>query len=370
MHGYNKDKIVKINRINDIEKILSSFNNKKDNEKILLRGSVILNEELKKTISWKTIGLILSDGNFSNLIKGYGTIAFRGLSYDTAIAIIKTLIQIVRSITLRAKIGKGNRIYYDVIVPSTRCFKDLRYRIVSLLIKLDTTPDNVLSRLKMDELAALLAGIIDGDGYIGKPSTYISISFNMNSRKGKIINNILSFLEKKQYIIVNKYYREPKYEATFRFLNFRFLHKCLKYVYHNKRRKRMEKYMLDYARAYICPFSIFELKQILRNTSSAYIDYRKPPRNSKVLVLYIQRHDFEKIAYIWNKDHLSYKPRPIISKNRVMIKITEKCKENLFKLINEANADIEDKIIEKIRDFLGITKREIRDTNTKTKINI
>ncbi len=364
MHSYNKDKIVKINRINDIEKIPSSFNNGKDYEKILLQGSVTLDEELKKAILWKTIGLILSDGNFSNLIKGHGTIAFRGLSYDTTIAIIKTLIQIVKSITLRVKIDKENRIYYDVTVPPTRCFKDLRYRVVSILIKLDTAPDNVLSRLKLNELAALLAGIIDGDGYIGKPSTYISISFNINSRKGKIINNILSFLEKKQYIVVNKYYREPKYEATFRFLNFQFLHKCHEYVYHSKRRKRMENYMLNYARAYICPFSIFELKQILRNTSSAYIDYRKPPRKSKVLVLYIWRHDFEKIAYMWNKDHLSYKPRPIISKNRIMIKITEKCKENLFRLIDETDADIKDKIIEKIRDFLGITKK-IHNTNTR-----
>jgi len=349
----NKVKVIVIKDIGEVDKILSSLNKSNVNyKKFVLRGLNNVHREQRNIIFWKTIGLIISDGNFSQLIKGIGSVSFGGLSYDTAVAVVKTLIQIIEKLTLTVK-RKGG-IYYNVYIPSINVPNSLKQKIISLLIELDNTPSEVLSELKMEELAALLAGIIDGDGYIGKPSSYLSISFNLSSKKGKIVNEIISYLEKKGYIIISKYYYKPKYEATFKFSSFQFMTKCFKYIYNPKRKKRMEKYITNYIRNYICPFSISELEQILRFTSSAYIDYRKTPRKSKVLVLYIKPSNFEKIAHIWGSEKLPHKPVPIHNKNRIMIKITEKCKENLFQILNKGTNNIECKIIKIIKNFLEI----------------
>jgi len=282
-----------------------------------------IDEEKRDPILWKTMGLVLTDGNFSNLISGLVSIYFGGLTYDTAVAVVKTLIQIAKCLIITLY-GKG-KTYYNVYVHSMNDSNKLKHRIASLLIKLDKSASETLSGLQMNELAALLAGIIDGDGYIGKPSSYLSISSNLDNRKGKIIHRIISHLEKTGYITINNYYHRPKYEAIFRFTNLQFMNQCIKYVYHPKRKERM-KNAKNYLRNYICPFLTLELEQILCETSSAYIDHRKAPRRSKVLVLYIKPSNFEKIAYIWDSERSGYKPVPIHSKNRIMIKITEKVK--------------------------------------------
>ncbi len=342
---------IRISDLSKINEILYSLNaNTSSHRRFRLQALSIIQRKQRNAILWKTIGLILTDGDFSNLIKQRGPIAFRGLSYDTAVAVIMTLVQIVESITIWLSNIEG-RTYYNVIVPSSNNSNILKQEIIYILTKLDITPDEILSKLKLDELAALLSGIIDGDGYFGKPSTYISVSFNISSKKGKIINEIISFLQKQGYIIINKYYHKPKYEATFSFTDLEFMHKCLEYVYHDKRRKRMKRYIVNYMRNYICSFSTLELKQILRIVSSLYIDHRKPPRKSKVLVLYIRTSDFKQIAHLWNNNRLPPEPHPIRNGNRVIIKISEKCKKNLRGVINDNNK-LDSKIIETIKEFL------------------
>ena len=344
-------KVINVRNVNEVNKILLSLNKFSHNyKKLILHGLNNVNNEERNVILWKTIGLVLSDGNFSNLIKGIDSISFRGLTYDTAVAVVKTLIQIVKSLTI--SIDRKRRIYYNVYAHSMSDSNNLKQRITSLLIKLDTSVFETLSELKMNELAALLAGIIDGDGYIGKPSSYFSISFNLDSRKGKIIYGIISYLEKLVYITINKHYHQPKYEAIFKFSNFQFMTQCFKYIYSPKKERRMKKYIMNYVRNYACPFSTLELEQILHKATSVYIDYRKVPRKSKVLVLYIKPSNFEKIAHIWNTGLFEYKPVPIRNENRIMIKITEKCKENLYQILNKDTCNIEDRIIKIIKKFL------------------
>ncbi len=345
--------VMNISSFEEVSKILGWLNNEAiDRRKIRLKAESTIHREPYDVILWKLIGLILTDGDFSDLLKRHRSISFGGLSYNTAMAVISTLIQIVDILTIGVIYGEKS-MYYRIYLPVSSSSRYLKHDVVHYINELDKNPNDILSNLNMKQLAALLAGIIDGDGFFGKSSTYISISFNPSSMKGKIINNIISFLERQKYIILGKYYHKPKYENTFSFTNFEFAKKCLKYVYHAKKRERMQNYIINYIRNYICPFSISELREILNIASSMYINYRKPPRKSKVLVIYIHAHDFNRISYIWNNKDLQLKPLPIHNGNRIMVKITEKCKERIRKAIDNENTT-NSKFIKIIKEFIRI----------------
>ncbi len=348
---------VNISSFEEIGKTLDLLNNKVINRrKVRLKAGSTIHRGRYDVILWKLIGLILTDGDLSDLLKRYRSISFGGLSRNTAIAVISTLIRIVDVLTVGV-IYRDKSMYYRIYLPVSSSLKYLIHDIIYYINELEMNHIDILSNIRMKQLAALLAGIIDGDGYFGKSSTYISISFNSSSVKGEIINRIISFLQKQRYITLGKYYHKPKYEITFSFTNPEFAKKCLEYVYHAKRRKRMQNYVINYMRNYVCPFSASELREILNVASSMYINHRKPPRKSKVLVIYIYARDFNRISHLWGDGDLQPKPLPIHNGNRVMIKITEKCKQRLRKAVDNENT-INNKFIKIIKEFIEMNKHD------------
>ena len=332
---------------------MSSLNEK---EHIVLSHKLKLNPNSKRIHFWKTIGLLITDGLFSlTLRKNKAVLAFTSLAIDTAIAVTKTLLQLSDKIAVKVKVKRRKAeqtLCYNVRVllrKSSRDINGIRKDMYLYIIRMLQDPVSILSKLDEDELCALFSGIIDGDGHIGK--SYISISYGMKTLKGRLIHKILDYLNDNGYIKIGRY-APKKRERFFTIKNYSFLKKCQELVYHPLRRRRLKSYLLNYSKNYICGFSIEELKQLLSVTNSVYIDYRKPPRTSKVLVLYIRKDDFAKVKHIWLNG--AFKPKPIINNKRIMIKLTTKCSEELSKILqNKAiQQEIKPKIISRIKEYL------------------
>ena len=304
---------------------------------------------------FKCLGLILSDGNVSALLKGYKTINFRCITKYTAYAVIRSFIPLCPYIRVRIQGYSITNDYFSISVLSRGSFAKKRNMLLKLLRSLVEEPLSTLTKLKLHYLSALFAGLIDGDGYIGRKKGYHAISYARDGVKGNAIETILTFLSNKGFIKCNKYRGKPQYERTFRFTDFEFVKSCLEYVYHPKRRSRLLEYVRNYIKNYMCGFTLKELELILTAASSAFIDQRKSPRHSRILVIYIDKEDFNRIKYIW-KEHSNslqnIKPKPIMVKNRVMIKIAEKCKNELRKAIEQCSDKIDEKVLHKIRQYL------------------
>lgn len=192
-----------------------------------------------------------------------------------------------------------------------------------------------MNSLSLDEKAALLAGLLDGDGYVGGAGSYISLSYSRNTVKGRIIDQILSFLDKQRYIRRRKYRGKPHYEQVIRFSSQKFMHSVINAVFHKEKRKRLIRYNMNYLRAYECKYTVKELEQLLQKASSAYIDRRAgEKRNAAVLVLYI---------------HTTGNSKRV----RKSIKITSKCKENLAKIVKAENIMLSSSIMKTIERYLN-----------------
>jgi hypothetical protein len=352
--------LVKIEYLTDfdyVETLLSSLN---ENSYIIFSHKLNLSPTIKRLHFWKTIGLLITDGQFSlTLRKNRAILAFVCLALDTAIAVAKTLLQLSNEITIkvgvkRRKVEQTLCYYVRVMLrESPRNIYDIRKEMYLYIKRLLQDPVSVLSGLNEDELSALFSGIIDGDGHIGK--SYIAVSYEIKTLKGQLIHRILNYLRDKGYIKAGEY-TPKKRERFFTATNYSFLKKCQRLVYHPLRRRRLKSYLLNYSKNYVCGFSIEELKQLLSIANSAYIDLRKPPRTSKVLVLYIKKKDFAKVKHTWFNE--MYKPKPIVNDKRIMIKLTTKCSEELFKIMQDKEAQqmIKPKIISRIQEYLANIK--------------
>lgn len=284
---------------------------------------------------WKSIGLILCDGNLSALIGGYKTITFRGVTKETSIAVIMTFLPL--RAYLRVRIypqGGEKRRYFGISVLSKGAFRKQRDSLLQLLHALVSQQFD-LRNLDSTYISALLAGLIDGDGYVGKEGKYLAVSVAKGeSVKGRTIYSILVHAEQRGYIVLGTYRGKPSYEVSFRFLKMDFARNCLELVFHPLRRARLQRYLLNWAKNYECGFTVEELQRLITAASSAYIQQRKEPRRSKVLVLYLQREAFDKVRTLWFGGQSELKPRPIVSHNRVMVKIAEKCRDSLREAID------------------------------------
>ena len=299
---------------------------------------------------FKCLGLILSDDNVSALLKGYKMINFRCITKYTAYAVIKSFIPLCPYVRVRIQGCGIIDDYFSISILNKSSFAKKRNMLLKLLRSLAEESLTTLTKLKLHYLSALFAGLIDGDGYIGRMKGYHAISYARNSVKGNVIESILTFLSNKEFIKCNKYRNKPQYECTFRFTDFGFAKSCLEYVYHPKRRSRLLEYIRNYIKNYMCCFTRKELRLILTTASSAYIDQRKSPRHSKILVIYIDKEDFNRIKDIWkgySNSLQDIKPKPIMVKNRIMLKIAEKCKNELGKAIKQCSDKIDEKALHK-----------------------
>jgi len=310
-----------------------------------------ISHNLDKAYVWKCLGLTISDGNFSALLKGYKTISFRGVTKYTAYSIIRSFLLLYAPINVRLMKNKARKEKYFYLSISSKRGNLVNY-LLDILKRLVDNPRLLLCDLNLECLAALFSGLMDGDGYISEETGYQSISYKRDSRKGFVVSVILEYLSSKGLIKSMRYYGKPKYEHVFRFTNPKFLELCLKYIYHPLRSQRLFRYFKNYVRNYSCSFTIDELKIILGKASSAYIDWRRD-RRSKVLVVYIDRSDFDVIKHLWLNN--SYKPKPIILNHRVLIKITEKCTRELTILLNKCPEEINERALEKVKEYIKVT---------------
>ena len=285
---------------------------------------------------YKLQGLIISDGDFSRYVKSSKrTISFRGLTAETARMIIATVINVAELIEVRLSrqnmLKYGKRYFTVKVLLKTSYSKKIRDHINNLMMN----ARHFINSLSMKEKAALLAGLLDGDGYVGKEGGYVSISYSENTVKGKIIKQILDSLDEREYIRKGKYRGKPHYEQVIRFNNQKFMYNVINMVFHERRRKRLMKYYMDYLRVYECRYSVKELKQLLEKASSAYIDHRiSEGRNAAVLVLYI---------YTVRDGRRIRKP----------IKIPSKCKENMARILNARNIAINNAVAETVKRYLN-----------------
>jgi len=315
-----------------------------------------LSPHLMARYLWKSIGLVLCDGNLSALIGGYKTITFRGITKETSIAVIMTFLPL--RAYLRVRIypqSREKKRYFGISVLSKGTFRKQRNSLLQLLHALVSQQFD-LRNLDSTYISALLAGLIDGDGYVGKEGKYLAVSVAKGeSVKGSTIYSILTHAEERGYIVLGTYRGKPNYEVSFRFLKIDFARDCLELVFHPTRRARLQRYLLNWVKNYECGFTVGELQRLITAASSAYIQRRKEPRRSKVLVLYLQREAFDKVRTLWLSEHSELKPRPIVSHKRVIIKIAEKCRDSLREatdvLTHSCNLE-KATVIDKIRKFI------------------
>ncbi len=304
-----------------------------------LKEHLGLNREILRGESiflYKFQGLIISDGDFARYVKSSKkTISFRGLTAETARTIIATVINIAELIEVKLSrqntLKYGKRYFTVKVLLKTAHSKKIRDHINDLMIN----ARHFINSLSMMEKAALLAGLLDGDGYIGKEGGYVSISYSEDTMKGKIIRQILDSLDEQGYIRKGKYRGKPHYEQVIRFNDQKFMHSVINMVFHGRKRKRFAKYYMDYLRVYECRYTVKELKQLLEKASSAYIDYRiSEGRNAAVLVLYI---------YTIRGDRRIRKP----------IKIPSKCKENIARILKARNIAVNNVVAETVKRYLN-----------------
>jgi len=298
-----------------------------------------LNREILQEESiylYKLQGLIISDGDFAKYVKSpKKAISFRGLTAETARTIIATVINIAELIEVRLSrqntLKYGKRYFTVKVLLKTVYSKKIRDYINDLMMN----SRHFMDSLSMKEKAALLAGLLDGDGYVGREGGYVSISYSENTVKGKIIRQVLDFLDERGYIRKGKYRGKPHYEQVIKFNDQKFMYNVINMVFHERRRKRLAKYYVDRLRVYECKYSIKELKQLLEKASSAYIDYRiSEGRNAAVLVLYI---------YTIRGGRRIRKP----------VKISSKCKENIARILKAGNIAVNNVVAETIKRYLN-----------------
>lgn len=350
------EKITKLNILSKevLMNALEQLGSSNDTILTLFHESCCKEESREATMYlWKGLGLILCDGNFSALVKDYRTITFRGVTKCTAIAVMMTFLPLCAYLRVRRHPqSTGSKDYFNISILSKGIFRKRKNLIIQLLKSL-IQHKNLLNNLDRDYLSALFAGIIDGDGYVGKEGKYLAVTMARGEIKGDTIYSILTYLKRKGFIELGTYRKKPSYEITFKFLNRDFAENCLKLVFHPIREARLARYLRNYAKNYECSFTAEELRLIIMAAHSAYIQKRKAPRKSKVLIMYLTEEALGKIEHIW-LNNFKPKPKPIKNRNRIVVKISEKCKHTLkdalSDFLNSPNRD--SKVISTIREFI------------------
>jgi len=288
----------------------------------------------------KAIGLFLSDGYFSKVLKYNKTriLNFRGVTKDTAYAIVKTNLPISEKIYVKNMINRFNMaIYLDVkVVVKTEL---LLLYVRSLLD--NTMRRKFLNSLDDHHLMWLFSGLIDGDGFIG--SKYMSISFKRETIKGKIIEEILKILSERGIITLGSYYGKPRYEQVFSIpLPYARIFSNMLFIQY--KREKMINRVRNKISQELCKLTGYE-DVLARNLRSCYIDYRRNVRRSPILVMYLNL----------NNETLKIPGVIVRADKRAMIKIPVKCNSLLINLLkyNLINNPKDRNIINK---FIELTK--------------
>lgn len=313
---YHKNIIINESNIDKFDKIIASlFEHHK-----VKRPTIIISKiyNLRTNFILKAIGLFLSDGYFSKVLKYKNTriLNFRGVTKDTAYAIIKTNLPISEKIYIRNMINKFNMtIYLDIKI-------NIKTELFVLYIRslLDNTMrGKFLNSLDDLHLMWLFSGLIDGDGFIG--NKYMSISFKKETTKGEIIEEILRTLSKRGIIILNKYYGKPRYEQIFSIpLPYTQIFSNMLFIPY--KREKMIRRAGNKISQELCRLIGYE-KVLARNLRSCYIDYRNNVRKSPILVMYLNLND----------ETLKIPGVIVRADKRAMIKIPVKCNPVLINLL-------------------------------------
>ncbi len=299
----------------------------------------------------KALGLILTDGNLSALLKGYRTIVFRGVNESSVQSISKTFLQLGSCIRIRnysPNVEKFGVPSFQVSVLSKGSFRPLKEELIKLLKSVFESPLSLFSRLSTRASAAFLAGILDGDGYVGKEKRYISIALKRSSNKGRIIHEFLRYVEAVGLISVGKYTGPPKYEVVITFPSIDYARLVSEYVYHPLKRERFLRYLRNVERSRYCGTSIEQYKAILIHASYGYLMKKG---NSAILVLYIPVRQAKKgLRSITSGGIL---PKPLVAGGRLMIKVPKKCIPNLAKALEQSDTNrVNEKIAEVVKTYI------------------
>ncbi len=253
---------------------------------------------------FKLIGLIVSDGPVAGLIKraSFRCVWFRGLSLGTLYAVLISGCGIANDVVV--KVSKQNtvrtgRVYFDIRL----CFPpEITAWLIRSLKALVGDP-TFMTSLDDDSSAGLLAGLIDGDGYVGKKKRHLIIAYDKGSTKGAFIDSFLKHLSSRNLIALGSYRGRPHYERYVRFVNLDFARSTLSVVFHPKRRQELARLISGIARNIECRFSSNDIINLLLSAESGYIDTRKSEKRRRVpvLILYYKKGSVRRSVKITSK---------------------------------------------------------------------
>lgn len=307
---------------------------------IILRcGSYTVASQAVLNYIAKLVGLIITDGLLSRILRQreLRSVTFRGLNLDTLYSVFYSALKLSRRIKINiskqntAKMGKP---YFDI---NLYLHENLRNEVLHLIQNV-LTESTSLSVLPEDAKAALFAGLIDGDGYIGKTKKHIIIAYKKDSLKGRSIDYILNYLAFQGFITLGKYRGKPHYERYVRLINLDFARCVCKYVYHPRRHEELEDLMRGLIRNYKCRYTINEIKAQIMRAISAYIDFRRSEKGRRIPVL---------VIYTRSKEG-----------RRVSIKITAKCLKELEVCVNDHDIKLKtnNNVLNTILHYLQLLK--------------
>jgi len=287
---------------------------------------------------FKLVGLIIADGPLSRLMKlgQLRRIAFRGLTLDTLYAVFHSGIRLSHDV--RIGISKQNtlrmgRPYFDIILGlSEKVRSEILYIVRSMV-----TDQAYFHTLPESSKAPLLAGLVDGDGYIGSSKRHLIISYDRESHKGSLVDRFLSSLASQGFVSLGKYRGRPHYERYVRLTNLGFARSVYRYIYHPKKSREFKLLLKGISRNYECRYSVKGIEALLKRATSVYIDFRRSEKGRKVPVL---------VVYV-KGNH-----------KRVSVKITAKCMSELHACVNNPSTrfTINRKYLEVVLRYLELLK--------------
>ncbi len=289
------------------------------------------------TLLFKLIGLIVSDGPVSRLIKqiSFRCIRFRGLSLGTLYAVLISGCRAANDIVVkvsRQNTARISRTYFDIRL----CFPPETATWLIRILKTLLGDPSSASSLDYRSSAGLLAGLIDGDGYVGQKKRHLIIAYDKESIKGALIDSFLKHLSSRNLIALGSYRGRPHYERYVRFVNLDFARATLSLVFHPKRRQELAKLVSGIARNIECRLSISEIINLLLGAESGYIDTRESEKGRKVPVLVLYQKK---------------------GKIRKSIKITSKCIKELEEALSRpASKHLKDRILKITTEYVNTLK--------------
>ena len=287
----------------------------------------------------KLVGLVITDGPISRILrrKHLKSITFDGLSLDTLYAVFYSGLRLSKSIKISISKQNTLRVGKPYFRITLYLHNDLHRKVLQLIHSL-LTESTSISALPKNSKAALFAGLIDGDGYIGKAGKHIAITYKKECLKGEFIDRFLKYLASQDLISLGKYRGKPHYERYVRLIDLEFAKHTRSYVYHPKRSKELEDLIRRLTRNYKCRYSVSEIKAQIRKAISAYIDFRRKEKGRRVPVL---------VIYVRSEDG-----------RRTCIKLSAKCLGELEACVNdlEIESGINKNILNVVNHYLQLLK--------------